>query len=130
MKFAAEFNGVGANHFRKIIEPLKSIAHLIQLVRIRSESEAIEADAFHSLGLRREGHNSRRSRPRHETLRRESHAHTAHRFAEIDSIAQIAEVKFIYGRRAKRIRVTQAEQLRASEIQRIESRNIRAALRH
>ena len=102
---------------------------LIQLVGIRSDREAVEADAFDSFGFRRERHDARSSRAYFETLRGQADAHSAHRFAQVIGVAQVAEVEFVHGGRAERFGVAQVEQLRAASVERVEARDVRAALR-
>ncbi len=128
VKLAADFDGVGSDHFGKVVEPLKGVADLVQLVGIGSDREAVETDALDSFGLGRQRHDSRSSLAHFEALGGQADAHSADWFAEVIRIAHVAEVEFVHGGRAERFGVAQAEQLGAAEIKRVEARDIRPAL--
>src|SRR3984885_9562592 len=66
--FAAKFQRVPANLFGKIVEPLKRIFNLIQLVRIGADRVAVESNALDAFGFRRQRHDSGGSRTNLEPL--------------------------------------------------------------
>ena len=62
-------------------------------------------------------------------MRGQADADSAHRFAQVRGVAQVAEVEFVRGGRAERLGESQVEQLRAASVERVEARDVRAALR-
>ncbi len=81
MEFAAHFDRVGSDHFRKIVEHLKRVAGLAQLIGVGADREAVEADAFHSLGFWRQRNNSKSSRADFKSLRCQADAHSSNGLA-------------------------------------------------
>ena len=69
MEFPAGLDGVRADNFGKIVEPLEGVVALPQLVGIGSDREVVEDDALQTLSLRRERNDARSVRPDLETLR-------------------------------------------------------------
>src|SRR5208283_3186779 len=111
VEFSADFDGVSSDHFGKIVQPLKSVAHLLQLICVGANREAVESDTFDSFGLWRQRHNSRSSLTHLETLGSQTDADSPNRFSKVIRVPQVAEVKFIHGRCTDGSCVAQAEQL-------------------
>src|SRR5580704_5156739 len=109
VKFAAKFDRVRPRYSREIIKPLINVAGLLQLIGIRSDRKAVESNAFHSLGFRRERHDAGRAYADLEALRRETDAHSADRLAQIVAIAHVTEMKFIHHVGRQRFRVAQID---------------------
>ena len=109
VEFAAHFDGVGSDHFGKIVEPLKGVADLLQLVGVGADGEAVEADAFHSLGFRRQRHDSRSSRPTTNPCDARLTPTPPDWLAEVVRVAHVAEVEFVHGGRAERLGIAQGQ---------------------
>src|SRR5271156_6084420 len=129
MEFAAYFDGMSSCDFGKVVEDLKSVVELLQLICVGSEIKAVEADALHTFRFRRQRHDARSSGAHGETLRRQAYADPSHGFAQIICVAQITEAEFIHCRRAQRFRVAKVKQLRATGVESVETRDVRSALR-
>src|SRR5208282_5706003 len=68
MEFSPNLDRVFSQHLREIVEPLKSIVHLLEFVRVGPNREAVEVNVLDALGLGRQRNDSRCARPHFETL--------------------------------------------------------------
>ena len=59
VEFPAGLDGVRADHFGKIVEPLEGVVDLPQLVGVGSDGVVVEDDVLQTLSLRRERHDAR-----------------------------------------------------------------------
>ena len=115
VKLAAELQRVRADHFRKIIEPLKGVADLIQLVGIRPDSKAVEPTLSTPSVFGESGTIPGVPGPTSKPCEARLTPNSADRFAQVVGVAQIAEVEFVHGGRADAFCVAQIEQLRAAQ---------------
>src|SRR5690242_21334920 len=116
-------------HFREAIVYRKGVVGLRQIRNGFTHDEGVlKHDVFDSLNLRRQRKNTGGPRARDEALRGQADPHAALGLAHIIVRTHEAEVEFIDRGSVKGVRVTQANKLRAAQVQRAKSGNASAAL--
>src|SRR5690242_3990533 len=117
-----------AQHLRKVVDHGQGIVGLRQVRNGRSDDEGVEGDVLNALDGRRERDNARRARSGDKTLRRQAGANATRRASDVVRRPQETQAQFVYGGGSEGLRVSKVDQLRAAQVQRIESRHAGAPL--
>src|ERR1700683_3052182 len=118
-----------ADNFRIIVEDLIRIVVLPLRIGIHTECEIIEGDVGHALKLRSNGHDSQSVRPGYEPQRRERLPDAPYRLTRKSREAHEVKAKFVHGAGASGRNVAQIYHLRSADVQNLEPRKRRIAIR-
>ncbi len=127
VKLAAKFQGVRSDHLRHRVTQIERVVDLGFIGDGNTHYEGRKNDIFHAFKLRRL--NREAGNPvGHEALRRLAHSEPAMRLPNHIGITEIPRVEFIDRAGPENLRVSQADELRTSECQRVKARYARSTL--